>query len=137
MSYDFMFRAKDKVSWDKFAKLKNLTTEVSYGEETQNLPTNQVYIDEIGPIVSEPAVFNANGEITTPAVMDNGWHVNVRIVGNKLVVNTDLDGNETSSGWDFDGLTAISNTTIKWVDPATVDNPRRIFAGGMNYYITE
>lgn len=137
MSYDFMFRAKDKASWDAFTRLKQLTKEVTYNEETYLQPVEQVYIDEIGPIVSEPAVFNANGEISTPAVMDNGWHVNVRVVGNKLVVTTDSDGNETSSGWDFDGLAAVSNSTIAWVNPENVDNPRRIFAGGMSYYIPE
>lgn len=29
---------------------------------------------------------------------------------------------------------AAGNADVEWIDPAMVDNPRRIFAGGMSYW---
>ena len=38
-------------------------------------------LDIIGDIVLEPAVFDENGDMITPAVMDGGFHVNIRTFG--------------------------------------------------------
>ena len=40
------------------------------------------WLVEIGvPVVVTPAVYDAHGEMVSPAVMADGYHVNVRLVG--------------------------------------------------------
>ncbi|WP_396190323.1 hypothetical protein, partial [Flavobacterium sp.] len=112
-----------KAAWDAYAASKGLTAE--------GQPTG-CYIDEIGPIVTTPAVIGEDGEIVTPAVMDDRHHVNVRIVHLPYTVAPD----ETVVTRTMADL-AAGNTQVEWIDPATVDNPRRIFAGGMSYWMPE
>lgn len=120
---DLMYRATDKAAWDAYAASKGLTAE--------GYPTG-CYIDEIGPIVQTPAVIGPDGEIVTPPVMDDRHHVNVRIV--HLPQSVDEEGAVTIITM---ADLAQGNTDVEWVDPATVDNPRRIFAGGMSYWTPE
>jgi hypothetical protein len=88
------------------------------------------YIDEIGPIVTTPAVISKDGTILTPAVMDDRHHVNVRVI--HLPTVTDEDGNvSVISMADL----AAGTANVEWVDHTTVDNPRRIWAGGMRYWV--
>ena len=68
---DLMYRATDKATWDAYAASKGLTSD--------GQPTG-CYIDEIGPIVTTPAVISEDGTILTPAVMDDRHHVNVRVI---------------------------------------------------------
>ena len=118
---DLMYRATDKATWDAYAASKGLTAD--------GMPSG-CYIDEIGPIVQIPAVIGPDGEIVTPAVMDDRHHVNVRVI--HLPTVTDEDGNvSVLSMADL----AAGNADVEWVDPATVDNPRRIWAGGMRYWV--
>jgi hypothetical protein len=71
MGNDLMYRATDKATWDAWAALVSLT----YDDRP-----NGCYIDEIGPVVVTPAVVGPDGTIITPAVMDNRYHVNVRLI---------------------------------------------------------
>jgi hypothetical protein len=123
MSNDLMYRATDKATWDAYAASKGLTSD--------GQPTG-CYIDEIGPIVTTPAVISEDGTILTPAVMDDRHHVNVRVIN--LPTITDEDGNVTVLSM---ADLAAGNADVEWVDPATVDNPRRIWAGGMRYWVPE
>jgi hypothetical protein len=108
MGSDLMYRATDEATWDAWAAIVSLT----YDDRP-----NGCYIDEIGPVVVTPAVIGPDGTIITPAVMDNRYHVNVRLV----------------SGHD-PAVLVQGGPGVEWIDPATVNNPRRIWAGGMNYY---
>jgi hypothetical protein len=120
---DMMYRATDKATWDAYAASKGLTAD--------GMPTG-CYIDEIGPIVTTPAVISEDGTILTPAVMDDRHHVNVRVIN--LPTITDEEGNvSVLSMADL----AAGAANVEWVDPATVDNPRRIWAGGMRYWTPE
>ena len=124
---DLMYRATDKATWDAYASAMNLTA--TDGENTYPLGC---YIDEIGHVVTTPAVISEDGTILTPAVMDDRHHVNVRVI--HLPTVTDDDGNvSVISMADL----AAGNADVEWVDPATVDNPRRIWAGGMRYWVPE
>jgi hypothetical protein len=116
---DLMFRATTKSAWDAYAAEMGLTYDTAY-------------IDEIGPIVVTPAVISQDGTILTPAVMDDRHHVNVRVT--HLPTVTDEDGNVTALSM---ADLAAGNADVEWVDPATVDNPRRIWAGGMRYLASE
>jgi hypothetical protein len=122
---DLMYRATDKATWDAYAASKGLTA--TDGENTYPLGC---YIDEIGPIVTTPAVISEDGTILTPAVMDNRHHVNVRVI--HLPTITDEDGNVSIISM---ADLAAGTADVEWVDPATVDNPRRIWAGGMRYWV--
>lgn len=112
---DFMYRATDKATWDAYADAMCLTSDAAI-------------IDEIGPIVATPAVIGEDGEIITPAVMDDRWHVNVRVIREP----TFEEGEETVT-ITMEQL-AAGGEDVEWVDPSLVSNPRRIFAGGMNYW---
>ena len=120
MSSDMMYRATDKATWDAYAASKGLTSD--------GQPTG-CYIDEIGPIVQTPAVIGQDCTILTPAVMDDRHHVNVRIV--HLPQSVDEEGTVTVKTM---ADLAAGNADVEWIDPALVDNPRRIFAGGMSYW---
>jgi len=64
--------------------------------------------------------------------MDDRHHVNVRIV--HLPQSVDEEGTVTVTTM---ADLATGNADVEWVDPATVDNPRRIWAGGMRYWVHE
>lgn len=123
MSNDLMYRATTKAAWDAYAASMGLTVE--------GMPTG-CYIDEIGPIVQTPAVIGPDGEIVTPPVMDDRHHVNVRIVN--LPQSVDEEGTVIITTM---ADLAQGNADVEWVDPALVNNPRRIFAGGMSYWTPE
>lgn len=77
-----------------------------------------IFIDEIGPIVITPAVLDKQGEIVTPAVIDEAHHVNVRVMSRSI---------------DLAAL-AAGGSGVEWIDPAIVTSPERIWAGGMHYW---
>ena len=120
---DLMYRATDKAAWDAYAASKRLTAD--------GMPSG-CYIDEIGPIVQTPAVIGPDGEVITPAVMDDRHHVNVRIV--HLPQSVDEEGTVTVTTM---ADLAAGNADVEWIDPALVESPRRIFAGGMSYWVPE
>ena len=105
---DLMFKAADKAAWDAFISAQSNETRAS------------ILIDEIGPIMVTPPVI-VDGEIVTPAVMDDAHHVNVRVLSDTV------DCVELAKG----------GPGVDWIDPATVNSPSRIWAGGMNYWIPE
>jgi hypothetical protein len=53
------------------------------------IPVEGVQMDEIGPIMKTPPVFNEAGEVVTPAVMVEGHHVNFRVYGDLAKMLTD------------------------------------------------
>lgn len=110
---DLMFKATDKAAWDAFA--------ASF--------TPDILTDEIGPIVITPAILDENGEVITPAVIDNAHHVNIRVL-NPFIMSTDEEPVEI----DVCATLAAGGPGVEWVDPAIVTSPERIWAGGMNYW---
>jgi hypothetical protein len=77
-------------------------------------------IDEIGQI-GKPPTFDNDGNMPTPGGITEGYHVNVRMTDPKA---------------DFAAL-ARGADGVKWIDPATVESPARIWSGGMNYWQPE
>lgn len=45
------------------------------------VPSDGVRIDEIGPIVKNDGVYDADGNVITPPTVVPGWHVNIWAVG--------------------------------------------------------
>lgn len=123
---DLMYRATDRAAWDAFTLASGLVAD-------GNL--NGCLIDEIGPVITTPAVIGEDGEIITPAVMDDRWHVNLRLT-ETFSTSTDEEGNVTTTGHD-PAVLALGGPGVEWADPATVQQPRRIWAGGMSYWVAE
>lgn len=113
--YDLMYKSTDKTTWDAFMLSSGLTVE-SEGEVYLN---PNVLIDEIGPIVITPAVYDKDGKEITPAVVDDTWHVNVRLL---------------DDSFDIPAL-AAGDADTEWINPADVTTPARIWAGGMDYWL--
>ena len=121
---DLMYRATDKATWDAYAASKGLTAD--------GMPSG-CYIDEIGPIVTTPAVISGDSTILTPAVMDDRHHVNVRVTQIAGPLPDPLPDGYVQQGHDL-AVLAQGGAGVEWVDHTTVDNPRRIWAGGMRYW---
>lgn len=114
---DLMFKADTKEDWDAFVA---------------TFPQTEIFIDEIGPIVITPAVYNPDGTILTPAVIDNAYHANVRVIY-PYITEADEEGGIVEV--DVCAMLALGGTGVDWIDPSTVTSPDRIWAGGMNYWI--
>lgn len=121
---DLMYRATDKAAWDAYAAIVSLTVD--------GMP-NGCYIDEIGPIVTTPAVIGPDGEIITPAVVDNHHHVNVRLTQLAGPMPDPVPPDHVQQGHD-PAVLAQGGPGVEWIDPATVSSPSRIWAGGMSYW---
>ena len=122
---DLMYRATDKAAWDAYAAIVSLTVE--------GMPSG-CYIDEIGPIVTEQATLNEDGEIVTPAVVDSHHHVNVRLTQIAGPAPDPLPEGYVQQGHD-PAVLAEGGAGVEWIDPATVSSPSRIWAGGMSYWV--
>ena len=119
MSNDLMFKATTKAAWDSF---------VTSWPDT----FTDILVDEIGPIVTTPAVLDEDGEIVTPAVVDDHWHTNVRVL-RPVITTTDEEGTVTEI--DVCAVLAQGGEGVAWIDPDTVSSPSRIWAGGMSYWV--
>jgi len=127
MGSDLMYRAADEATWDAWAAIVSLT----YGDRP-----NGCYIDEIGPVVVTQAVLGPDGEIITPAVMDNRYHVNVRLTQIAGPRPDPLPEDYVPQGHD-PAVLAQGGPGVEWLNPAVVEHPCRIWAGGMSYWTPE
>lgn len=100
-----------------------------------NTPAPGVSLSLIGEVVVVPAVYDKNGDLITPAVMDDRHHVNVRLDPVIWAHHSDLLGeaktedkpsskkNKNEQGWKYRAMTFIDPTTFndpinKWLgDP--------------------
>ena len=117
MYQDLMFKATTKAKWDEFVATFPQAAEI--------------LIDDIGPIVITPAVIGPDGTVITPAVMDNAYHANVRVL-RPYITEVDEDGDLVEI--DVCAVLAEGATGVEWIDPADVTSPDRIWAGGMTYW---
>jgi len=91
---------------------------------TSEYPGIEVSTSWNGQVVKTPAVLDGNGNETTPAVIVNGWHCNVRVTGPLVAEMTygldqfDEDGN-LKSIFDRTWATNIFQLTYQEADPAT------------------
>lgn len=104
---DLMFKATDKASWDIFVSA------------LPNAVSSDLLIDEIGPVVITPAVFDDQGNVVEEGVISLSHHVNLRLLSDNAVVAASL---------------SAGGPGVEWIDPALVSTPARIWAGGMSYW---
>jgi len=127
MGSDLMYRATDEATWDAWAAIVSLTYDGH---------PNGCYIDEIGPVVVTPAVVGPDGEIITPAVMDNRYHVNVRLIQIAGPLPDPLPEDYVPQGHN-PAVLAQGGPGVEWLNPAAVEHPCRIWAGGVSYWTPE
>ena len=76
------------------------STLATLSEDGALIPHSGIIIDEIGPITKVPATYDAEGNILTPAVVIEGYHVNLLAyneVAAMLVIGPpDAEGNPTT-----------------------------------------
>jgi cytosine/adenosine deaminase-related metal-dependent hydrolase len=144
-----MIRATDKATFDAQALDVGLTVHMNPAvpavtdPETGDIitpaveasgpivPARGVTITELGPHVLTPAVYDVDGAVVTPAVLDTRHHVN-------FWLNADIvargEWMRWSTYWTYYGAVIIPNNAedgadvlgIELIDPATVDNPRNV-----------
>jgi hypothetical protein len=92
---DLVFRAFSKARWVTVATNRGILN-------AQGTPNPGFEVDEIGAAVIADAIVDAQGNITTPAVMDTWFLVNLRIHGAEAVNDNDtLYAGETEDGFKF------------------------------------
>ena len=106
------------------------STLATLSEDGNLIPHAGVIIDEIGPVVKVPAVYDENGDIVTPAVIVEGHHVNLMATGEiaSLLVQgpPDAEGNPTTlPQYDEEGnlLSVFQRTNILSLIPDLVWTP--------------
>lgn len=112
-------------------------------DEANNIyyrPGDGVNISEIGSIVIVPAEYDANNEIVTEAVMDDRYHVNIRLAGYALERVNEETGNlqwkDTVELWSMmgeDDLNSNKNEfgkklyNVTLIQPSSISTKKRIF----------
>lgn len=89
----------EDVGWRKEFTYQDITT-VGYGSE-------YIVVDRIGPITLVPGEYDKDFNVITPPVIDEAYHVNVRIADNT----------------EFPAELELYRITV--------NNPMRVFSGGM------
>ncbi len=134
---DLQVRADTKADFEAAAEAENLLVR---DDEDNLVPAPGVNIDVLGPVVITAAVLDDEGNVVTPAVLDNRHHVNLRITAPALT-NTDADGYEnwklTAIKWTENGEpdteinaeeSALKLANVALIDPATIKSPARVWA---------
>jgi hypothetical protein len=124
---DHLIRAESRSVWLTYAQDQGWVDE-------QDHPTPGTLIDEIGPVVVTPAVIDAETfTVTTPAVMDDWHHVNVRLLDPPAVST----GFANAKAIDVRGVTAaeigVEPTRIQLLSAADIETPVRVWADGMHH----
>lgn len=145
---DAYVRATDRDTFDAAALVAGLMYEITEtlvdeeGNEFQHgtgeyAVAKGVEIYPIGPVVITPAVLDADGNVTTPAVMDTRHHVNFRM-GEPAISRTDADGllwQKWAAQWTAAGVddTQINNAEegkvlmgVSLIDPDTISSKARV-----------
>lgn len=137
---DFMLKADTQADFD------TLATQEGWLDDEGNT-TGGVDIDRIDFIVATPAVIDEDGNVTTPAVLDPAYYVNVRLHSAKFTADTKHEGEKGYERSAFAKRFYAGNSksfgkrpaksyrlgAVELVDPETVGTPVRVWAGGMQF----
>ena len=126
---DYLIRAESQAVFRTYAQDWGWIDE-------EDRPTQGTLIDELGPVVVTPAVIGEDMTITTPAVMDDWHHVNVRLVdADPVEARNKVAENTTRSV--IRGVNVIEKgeepTRIQLLYPEDIMTPIRIWADGMHH----
>lgn len=130
---DYQTRAQTETPWN--AAAEGLGWLIDDPDENGNgkISAPGVDLSLIGSVVVVPAIYDENGNLITPVVMDDRYHVNVRLDPAKWAHQSDLMGeaktenvpssnqNKNEQGWKYRSMT--------FIDPATFASPINIWLG--------
>jgi len=123
-----MYVADTKQLWREYAMANGIAHQETNEEGESTLVYNPGYhADHIGAMVVTPAVFDYSTDpptLITEAVMDERFHVNLRVVGEDVE-------EEFIRSKRYKPLAEIGT---QWVNPEDVSTPQRIWLGGMEYF---
>jgi hypothetical protein len=123
-----MIRAENKMTFDGAA----LSVGLRYlNDEGEVATPRSVTITELGPYVITPATHDAEGNETSPAVVDNRYHVNFWI---DLARADELLWQQWAPQWTTNGQVASANASevayayngVELIDPMTVSSPSNV-----------
>ena len=102
-------------------------------------PAAGVSVSVLGPVVIIPASYDDDGNELTPPVMDNRYHVNLRMAGAALTAADESgypDWQTTAILWTESGVedTEINShesslifSDVGLIDPESIDTPQRVW----------
>ena len=134
---DAMLRATDKATWEAAAEAQNILVR----DENDNLvPAPGIDIDAIGAMVVTPGTYGKNGRELTPPVLDNRYHLNMRVSGAVLARRNSggfAKWKVTALNWTNMGKADMANKAevgaslfgVCLIDPASVNSPARVWLG--------
>lgn len=138
---DAIVRADTKEDFETAAIARKLMVQETLedGVTTRNVPAEGINIDALGPVVITPAVLDVDGNVTTPAVMDNRYHANIRIEEPAISAKTDGFENwkQTAIDWTTYGTpdtsvnaqeSGLKLANVVLIDPDTINSPSRVWA---------
>ncbi len=121
---DCICRAESQEAWEAAALADHLLSEDAQGNL---IPIEGATIDVLGPVELAPAVLDAQGDVVTPAVMDERYHVNLRL-------HPDLPWQPIAINWTENGIADPDNNageqallldSVALIDPDTVASAAR------------
>lgn len=154
---DLWLRCETRARWLALAVARGLMTQQTIGGVPLYTPRAGVSIDEVGNVVITPAVINSTTlTVTTPAVLDTWWSVNVRLTGPAATADEDtLYTGETDTRYRFlrsklvrfiraqatpitlMGMRAYRFGTtpnrVDIIDSRDISAPKRVWFGGMSF----
>jgi hypothetical protein len=127
-----MYVADTKDLWREYAIANGIAHSETDAEGMMTLVYNEGFsADHIGSMVKTPAEWDNTTDPPTlikEAVMDDRFHVNLRVVGEK-VEDTFVKSKKYRPKSGKSGVAGVA-----WVDPSTVETPQRVWLGGMQYF---
>lgn len=130
---DCILRADTQAAWEAAALAQNVLVKQPDGSL---VPNAGISIDVLGPVVKVPAVIDpATLTVTTPAVMDERYHVNMRLDPRAEGVAKSWE--DLAIQWTEHGTLdpEVNNDEVAHVlggvgliDPDTIRQPKRVWA---------
>lgn len=133
---DAICRADNKAAWEAAALSQGLYV----AGESDPMPAPGVNVDILGPVVLTPGIYDEDHNEITAAVMDNRYHVNLRIA-EPMLSKVNSAGFErwkvTAINWTLYGVDVAANAaeagkelgSVTLIDPDTISSPSRGWAG--------
>ena len=155
---DLIIRTKTRAVWQAIAQARHIIS-ADPNNAGQFIVAPDFAVDELGNVTLTPAVLNADGTVATPAIMDTWWTVNLRVhsaaaIADQAPLDPSVPADPNGTQYQFarsriaaalrngatvvttpQGWTAYQNATgtAQVVDPRTVTNPPRVWAGDMSF----
>jgi hypothetical protein len=104
--FDVVLRCFSRARWITVAKNRGIL-------DADRNPNPGYAVDEIGTVELTPAVLDGNGNISTPAVLDTWYWINLRLYG--AVADMDADTAFSGEEGDSSGFRFTKSKFVRWV----------------------